>query len=154
MSAGHIDVSRVQIDSKTDPPGGFRRDQCSPGSHEGFKHRLAGAGVVQHRAAHALDRLLRAMHRGGILVLAGDVPQRGLLAVASPMALAGLLDRIPARFMLPVIIALAEDKPVLGPDYLRPDGETGRHQALGDSRGMQGAMPNISSGRYFSMIKG
>ena len=43
---------------------------------------------------------------------AGNVSERGLLAVSRPVALAGLLHRIPPGFMLPVIIAPAEDEAI------------------------------------------
>ena len=86
---------------------------------------------------------LGAVDRVGILIPVGDLPQRGLLAVASPVALALGAHRIPAGFMLPVIVTAAEDQPVLGPDDLRPDGEARVRQAVGHGRGMQRAMPDI-----------
>jgi hypothetical protein len=75
---GHIDVGRVQFDAKAHPAGGFRRDQRGAGSHEGFKHRLTGAGIVQDRAAHAFDRLLRTMHGDSILAQPVDRPRLDL----------------------------------------------------------------------------
>ena len=119
----HINVGRIEFDPKANPPGGFRRDQGGARPGERLIDRLAGAGIVQHRAAHALDRLLGAMPGFGVPIPAGNMPERGLFAVASPVALALLAHSIPAGFMLPVIIAPAQQKPFLGPDDLRPDGK-------------------------------
>ena len=47
-----------------------------------MKDRLAGAGVVEDRPAHALDRLLRPVDSVGVLVAPGDLPERRLLAIA------------------------------------------------------------------------
>ena len=45
--------------------------------------------------------------------------------------------------MLPVIVAAAEHKPVLGPDDLRADVEARGLEALGDGAGVERAMPDI-----------
>ena len=45
--------------------------------------------------------------------------------------------------MLPVVIAAAEHQPVLCPDDLGADGEARGDQAVGHSRCVQRAMPNI-----------
>ena len=45
--------------------------------------------------------------------------------------------------MLPMIVATAEDQPVLCPDDLRPDGEARVRQAVGHGRGMQRTVPDI-----------
>ena len=121
VEQSHLPVRRTL--AKNGIPGSTRC-QSTPGpwfplrsawcqTQLGFKHRLTGAGIVQDRAAHAFDRLLRAMHGGRVLVLAGNVPQRGLLAVARPMAFSGLLHRIPAGSVLPVIVAPAKNEAVL-----------------------------------------
>ena len=98
---------------------------------------VARLAVVEHRPAHALDRLLRAMNGFGVLAAARDRPERGLLAVAGPMAFGA--HRVPAGLMLPVIIAAADDQPLLGPDDLRADGEALALQAVGNGRGLQRA---------------
>ena len=107
-------------------------DDRGPRSGERLVDRLAGRAVVQHRPAHALDRLLRAVDRRGVLVAARDRPERGLLAVAVPVALALLAHRVPAGLVLPVVVAAAEHQPLLGPDDLRADGEAAGDEALGD----------------------
>src|SRR3954453_13148646 len=58
--------------------------------------------IWNQRPAHALDRLLRAVHRVGVLPAAGDLPERGLLAVARPVSLP--THRVTARLMLPVVV--------------------------------------------------
>ena len=84
-----------------------------------------GAGIVQHRPAHAFDRLLGRMLGFGVLAAAADCPQRRLLTVAGPIAL--FANRVPAGLVLPMVVALAHDKALLGPDDLRAD----REAALG-----------------------
>ena len=59
------------------------------------------------------------------------------------LRLAALAHGIPAGLMLPVVIAAAQHQPVLGPDDLRADVETGGNQTVGHSRCVEGAMPNI-----------
>jgi hypothetical protein len=71
------------------------------------------------------------VHGVRVLIPVGDLPQRRLLAITRPVTLALGADRIPAGFVLPVVIAAAQNQAVLGPDDLRPDGETGIHKALG-----------------------
>src|SRR5205807_639574 len=93
---------------------------------------------------HAFDRLLRAVHGLGVLTAARNGPERGLLAVPGPVALGP--HGVPARLMLPVIVAAADDEALLGPDDLRPDGEALAGQALRDRGGMQGAVPDIRNG--------
>jgi hypothetical protein len=51
--------------------------------------------------------------------------------------------RIPARLMLPVIVAAAEDEPLPGPDDLAPDLEPGGRQDVRYRTSMQAAMPGI-----------
>lgn len=51
--------------------------------------------------------------------------------------------RIPAGFVLPVIVAAAQHQPVLGPDDLRPDGKASGGEAFGHGRRVQGSMPDI-----------
>src|SRR5450759_3316770 len=104
---------------------------------------MAGIAVVLHRPSHAFDGLLGAVGGFGVLAAAGNGPKRGLLAIAGPMAFRA--HRIPARFMLPVVIAAAHYKSLLRPNNLRADAETLAYEALGDSRGVQGAVPNVGN---------
>ena len=82
------------------------------------------------------------MDRVGVLVAAGDLPERGLLAVAGPVRLAGLLHSSNSRFMLPMIVAAAEHQPLLGPDDLRAHASR-RPPGSGHRRRMQRAVPDV-----------
>src|SRR3954468_352345 len=75
-----------------------------------------------------------------VLPAVRDGPERGLFSIAGPVAL--LTDRIPARLMLPMIIAAAHDQTFFCPDHLRPDEESGLDKALGDRGSMEGAVPD------------
>ena len=89
----HVDIGRVELHRERDAAAGLGGDDRGPRSGERLVDRLAGGAVVQHRPAHRLDRLLGAVHRRGILVAARDLPERGLPAVAVPVALALLAPR-------------------------------------------------------------
>src|SRR5689334_14132740 len=93
-----------------------RDDRCAR-SRERLIDRLAGAGVVDDRPAHALDGLLRSVNRLAVLAAAGNLPERRLFAVAGPVGLAA--DGVPGGLMLPVEVPPPEHEPVLGPDDLR-----------------------------------
>jgi hypothetical protein len=45
--------------------------------------------------------------------------------------------------MLPVVVALAHDQPLLRPDDLSPDRKAGFEQAFGDNGRAQGSVPDI-----------
>src|SRR4029077_4537481 len=92
----------------------------------------------------ALDRLLRAVNGFGVLTATRNGPQRRLLAIAGPVALAS--HRVPARLMLPMVIAAADHQPLLGPDDLRPDGEALAGKALCHRGGVQGTVPHVGDG--------
>jgi len=78
-----------------------------------------------------------------VLILVGNLPKRGLLAVARPVTFAGFAHGIPSGFVLPVVITAAQDQPLLGPDDLRPDGEASDFKTFGDRGCMQRAMLDI-----------
>ena len=116
---------------------------AGPRSGERLVDRLARGAVVQHRPAHRLDRLLGAVHRRRVLVAARDRPERRLLAVAVPVRLALVADRVPARLVLPVVVAAAEHQPLLGPDDLAADREAAGVEAVGDGGGVQRPVPDV-----------
>ena len=121
-SDSDIDKERVDLNAEADPPAGLRRDQRGPAAQKRLVDRLPGAGIVQHRPAHALDRLLGRMLGFDVLPTGRNSPKRRLLAVTGPVAL--LSDSVPAGLVLPVVVALAHHQALLGPDDLRPDRET------------------------------
>src|SRR4051812_11419333 len=87
-----IDISRVELDTAADAAGHFGCDQAGARAEERVIDNLPGAAVVDDRAAHALDRLLRAVPpallalRVAERVVVGDLPHRRLGAVTLPVA--------------------------------------------------------------------
>src|SRR5690606_12985398 len=118
-----------------------RSDSSRSAAQIWFVHRVTRDSVVVSRSAHAFDRLLRSVHSFGVLVTARYRPQRRLLAVAGPVAF--LAHGVPARLVLPVIIAPPDDKALLGPDDLCPNLKALPFQTGGHSAGVQSAMPDI-----------
>jgi hypothetical protein len=114
-----IDKQRINLNGKTDAETGLRRDQGRTASQERLVYRLARAGIIQHRPAHTFHRLLSCVLCLGVLAAAWNSPQSGLLPVSGPIAL--LPDGVPAGLMLPVIVPLAHDQPLLGPNDLGSD---------------------------------
>jgi hypothetical protein len=121
-----IDEQRIDLDRAARLCG----DQRGAAAEERLVDRLAGARIVLDRPPHAFDRLLGRMLGRSVLPAGWDFPERGLLAVAGLVAL--LADGVPARFIAPVVIPLAHDQPLLGPDDLGPDGEAALEKTLGD----------------------
>ena len=81
------------------------------------------------------------------VVLAGmDVPKRRLLAVAAPVRHRRSSHRVPAWFVLPVIVAAAKRKPVLGPDDLGANIEADRRQRILHHAGVTAGVPDVGDG--------
>src|ERR1700730_10537956 len=143
-----IDISGVEFETVADAAAHFGRDQARARAEKWVIDRLAGAAVVDDRAAHALDRLLGAVPPALLALLVakrivvGDFPDCRLRSVASPMAGFTLSHRVPAGFVLPVIIAAAEGEVLLCPDDLsaKPEPAGGKG---GDYMGVQCAVPGI-----------
>ena len=113
--------------------------------------QLAGPAVVDDRTAHALDRLLRAVAPALLAlsiaerIVICDLPNRGLRAVALPMAGLALAHRVPAGLMLPMIIAAAQGEVLLGPDDLRPRLEAASSETSGGDLAVQSPEPDIDN---------
>src|SRR5215467_78641 len=126
LPASHddIDISRAEFETAAAAASRFGRDQARARSEKRVIDQLAGAAVVDDRAAHRLDRLLRAMPptlpapRAAKRIVVGELPDRCLRAVAGPVAGLALAHGVPAAFMLPVIIAAAQREMLLRPDDL------------------------------------
>ena len=101
--------------------GGICGDQRGAGSHERLVDRLSGAGIVQDQTVYAFDRLLGAVHRFRILVLVGDLLQRGPLAIPGANGPCRASSAHTSRARAAGVIAPAEDQPVFRPDDLRAD---------------------------------
>ena len=82
---------------------------------------LTRRGVVLDRPLHALNRLLCAVLEADALARR-YLPERGLLAVACPIGWT-IADRVPAGFVLPMVMPAAESKAVFRPDDLRANVE-------------------------------
>src|ERR1700754_1709381 len=74
-----------------------------------------------------------------------DAPDGRLFAVPDPVASLAFLDRIPRRFVLPMVIAAANDQPRLVPNDLGADGKTSGFKASLQLGGMQRSMPHIGN---------
>src|SRR5438067_13620240 len=126
LPASHddIDIGGVELDTVADAVGHFGSDQARAGAEKRVADRLAGPAVVGDRAAHAFDRLLGAMPPALLAlpvaerIVVGDLPDCRLRAVALPVARLALAHGVPAAFVLPMIMAAAQDEVLLGPDDL------------------------------------
>src|ERR1039458_9404161 len=121
-SYGDVDVARLQFHAQADSAGCLGSDQRRATAEKWVINRLAGIAVVLHRPPHALDRLLSAVRGFGVLAAAGNGPQRGLLAIAGPIAFGP--HGVPAWLMLPMVVAAAEHQLLLGPNDLRSEEHT------------------------------
>src|SRR4051812_26719041 len=142
LPAAHrnVDVGRAELDRVAGPAGHLGRYDRGSGAAERLVDRLPGRGVVLDRALHAGDRLLRPVAEP--LVLASvDVPDRRLLAAALPIG--GAPHRVPARLMLPMVMAAREREALLCPDDLAADLEARRRERLLHGAGMAAGMPDI-----------
>src|SRR5438445_4678537 len=120
----HIDISGVELDPAADAAGHFGRDQAGARAEKRVIDRLAGPAVVGDRAAHAFDRLLGAVPPALLAlpvaerIVVGDLPDCRLRAVGLPVAGLTLAHGVPAAFVLPMIMAAAQDEVLLDPDDL------------------------------------
>src|SRR6516165_3156207 len=146
-----IDIAGADLEAAANPAGHFGRDQARARPKKRVIDQLARAAVVDDRTAHALDRLLGAVSPALLAlwiaerIVVGDLPHRGLPAVALPVARLAFAYRIPAVFMAPMIVAAAQREMLLNPDNLRAclqpaGGEVGSHDSA-----VQRAVPDISN---------
>src|ERR1019366_9714112 len=73
----------------------------------------------------------------------GDLPKRGLSAVSIPVRGLAPAHGIPARFVLPVVVAPAQGEVLFGPDDLRADSEVRLLQSPRYLGCMQTGMPDV-----------
>src|SRR5712672_521969 len=144
-----IDISGVELDTAADAAGHFGRDQARARTEKRVIDRLAGPAVVDDRAAHALDWLLGAMPPtlfallAAVRIVVGDLPDGRLRAVALPVAGPALAYRVPAGFVLPVIIAAAQGEVLLGPDDLSARMQPAGRQTGGNNVAVQSPVPDV-----------
>src|SRR5216683_3484851 len=127
-----------------DPAAHFGSDQTGARAEKRVIDRVAGPAVVDHRAPHALHRLLSAMPPALLAlpvakrIVAGNLRDRRLRAVALPVARLAIAHRVPTGFVLPVIIATAQREVLLDPDDL-----SAKLEPAGDDIAVQRPEPNI-----------
>src|SRR3982074_3382513 len=80
-----------------------------------------------------------------IVIARVNRPECRLLAVPAPIRPGCPAHRIPARLMLPMIMAAAEGKPVLGPDDLSAHLEAGGLNGLRDLGRVRTSMPDMGN---------
>src|SRR6516162_1485378 len=145
-----IDVGGVELEAVTDPAGHFGGNNARARAEKRVIDQLAGPAVVDHRAPHTLDRLLRAMPPAVLAlsiterIVIGALPERCLGPVTLPMAGLALAYGVPAAFVLPVIIAPAQCEMLLGPDDLSAHLQPASRQAGGDDVAVHRPVPDIS----------
>src|SRR5215472_16986610 len=151
LPASHddIDISRGELETAAAAAGHLARDQARARTEKRVIDQLAGAAVVDNRAAHRLDRLLRAVPpallalRAAKRIVVRKLPDCCLRAVAGPVAGLALAHGVPAAFVLPVIIAAAQREMLLRPNDLRAQLKPASRQAGGDDITVHSPVPNI-----------
>src|SRR5215471_7600509 len=144
-----IHISGAELETAAEAAGHFGRNQARARAEKRVIDQLAGPAVVDDRAAHRFDRLLRAMPptllapRAAKRIVVGEFPDRCLRAVAGPVAGLALAHGVPARLMLPMIIAAAQREMLLRPDDLRAQLEPATRQPGGGDIAMHRPMPDI-----------
>src|SRR5207302_4626306 len=119
-----FEIGGIERDPVAHAVGHAGSGQARAGAEKRVIDRLAGPAVVDDRAAHAFDRLLGAVPPALLAlwaaerVVVGDLPDCRLRAVTRPAAGLALAHRVPAGFVLPVIIAAAQGEVLLAPDKL------------------------------------
>src|SRR6266446_8313635 len=145
-----IDVMGTELDAEAHPAGHLGGDHARPRAEKRVIDRLAWSAVVGDRTAHALYGFLCPVPPALLVlrvakrVVVGDFPHRRLLAIALPVAGLALTHRVPADFVLPMVIAAAQGEVLLGPDDLSARLQPAAGQIGGDDVAVQGAVPDIS----------
>ena len=99
--------------------------------------------MVADGSGHALDGLLCAMPSRLVFGLAAptkaadgrDIPHARLRAVTAPAGALSILDGVPARLVLPVVVTARYREMLLAPDYLTAQLEIGFDERLWRSTG-------------------
>src|SRR5215472_11499412 len=151
LPASHddIDISGAELETVAEAAGHFGGNHARARAEKRVIDQFAGPAVVDDRAAHRFDRLLRAMPpallapRAAERIVVGKLPDRCLGAVAGPVAGLALAHGVPAAYVLPVIIAAAQREMLLRPDDLSAQLEPATRQAGGDDIAVHRPMPDI-----------
>src|SRR5215469_5246132 len=151
LPASHddIDISGAELKTVAAAAGHFGRYQAGARAEKRVIDQFAGPAVVDDRAAHRLDRLLRAVPpnflalRAAKRIVVGELPDCRLRAVAGPVAGLALAHGVPAAFVLPVIIAAAQREMLLRPNDLSAQLKPASRQPGGDDIAVRRPMPDI-----------
>ena len=100
-SYGDVDVAWLQFHPQTNSAGRLGSYQRRATAEKWVINCLAWVAVVLNWPPHAFDGLLGAVRGFGVLAAAGNGPQRGLLAIAGPIAFGP--RGVPAWLMLPMV---------------------------------------------------
>src|SRR5271166_2577341 len=113
----NINVGGANLDRVAGAAGHFGRDDRGAGTAKRLVNGLPGRGVILDWATHALDRLLRRVAGFGFQVC--NLPERRLCAVPLPVTV--IAHRVPARFVLNMIMPTPNDEFAFAPYNLRSD---------------------------------
>ena len=144
-----IDINGIELKTDADPAGHLGRDQSRARAEKRVVDCLTESAVVDNRAAHAFDRLLRAVPPALFAlmiakwVVVGDFPDRRLGAAALPVAGLAFPHGVPAGLVLPVIIATAQCEMLLRPHDLSAQLQSASRQSGADDVAVHGPMPDI-----------
>src|SRR5215472_8735334 len=151
LPASHddIDISGAELETVAAAAGHFGRNQACARSEKRVIDQLAGPAVVDDRAAHRFDRLLRAVPpallalRAAKRIVVRKLPDCCLRAVAGPVAGLAFAHGVPAAFVLPVIIVAAQREMLLRPNDLSAQLEPASRQPRGDDIAVHRPVPDI-----------
>src|SRR6516225_3797266 len=145
-----IDIGGIEFEAEAEPAGHLGGDDAGARAEKRVIDHLAGPAVIDHRPAHAFDRFLGTVPPA-LFALAvaprtavGDLPNRGLAAIALPVAGLTLAHCVPAGFMLPMVVTTAQREVLLAPDDLRARPQPAAGQTGGDHLTAQRAGPHVS----------
>src|SRR6267378_1452920 len=151
LPAAHddIDISGIELETVADAAGHFGGDQTGARAEKRVIDRLAGPAVVDDRASHAFDRLLGTVppallaRLGAERVVIADFTDRGLRAIALPVAGLARAHCVPAGFVLPVIVSAAQREVLLGPDDLSAKLQPAGGEAGSNDVAVESAVPDV-----------
>src|SRR5437867_4048798 len=144
-----IHISWIDVEAVTNALRQVGGDQRRAGTEEGIVQDIAANAVIQDRPAHQFYRLLRTVPGCGFVARATEriqirnMPKCRLRSVAIPARGLAFTHGVPARLMLPVVVAAAQRKVLLCPNDLRADAKAGGFQSGRDLRGVNSGMPYV-----------
>src|ERR1700730_14963259 len=150
LPAAHDDIAVMGTELDAEPHAACHLggDHARPRAEKRVIDRLARSAVVGDRTAHELHGFMcpvppaRLALRVAKRVVVGDRPDRGLGAITLPMAGLARAHRVPAGFVLPVVVAATQGEVLLDPDDLRAQLEAASSETGGGDVAVQGPEPH------------